>query len=426
MAKIAVDRAPSPALPRRYLLTASVWGVFAGVLLLIDGDAALQTRWAPATLALVHAFTLGVLGNAMFGSLLQFLPAAAGVHVHGGTRAGWVLHGLLNLGTALLVMGFGWMQPGLLLAAGAILAAAFALFASMLLPGVVVAHGQRLLHAGIAGAVICALVTATLGVAMLLDLAGYDGLPLLPWADVHAAWGVLGWSLGLLASVSAVVLPMFQGTRRVPAKTQMAWLGALGVVLIVGTSCVAAGQGAAVLRWGGASCLALFALAGLWLQWRAPHSRNVWLVRCWRAGLLALLAAAGVLATGGPPVLLGTLVLGIGLPWLVAGMQLEIVAFLGWIELHRRCGRGLRLPSVQSLLPEAHKAGVFAMYAVAGAALTIAATWPTPASARVAAVALMIAHALLWWRLCDVGRKVQVFVAKTQRTAPSATATRAY
>jgi hypothetical protein len=78
MAKIALDQMPSPALPRRFLLSAPLWGMVAGALLVSDGALTLQTRWAPATLALalVHAFTLGVLGNAMFGSLLQF-PAAA-------------------------------------------------------------------------------------------------------------------------------------------------------------------------------------------------------------------------------------------------------------------------------------------------------------------------------------------------------------
>lgn len=107
----------------------------AGALLLDEGALALQTHWAPATLALVHAFTLGMLGNAMFGSLLQFLPAAAGVRVRGGTRAGWALFGLLNAGTLLLVTGFRAMRTELLLAAVPTLALAFALLAAIALPG---------------------------------------------------------------------------------------------------------------------------------------------------------------------------------------------------------------------------------------------------------------------------------------------------
>jgi hypothetical protein len=106
VAKIAIDQAPPTALPRRFLLSASAWGFIAGALLFVDGEGALQTRWAPSTLAVVHALTLGLLGNAMSGSLLQFLPAAVGVRVHGGARLATLLHALLNLGALLLVAGF--------------------------------------------------------------------------------------------------------------------------------------------------------------------------------------------------------------------------------------------------------------------------------------------------------------------------------
>lgn len=410
----------------------------AGALLLDEGALALQTRWAPATLALVHVATLGMLGNAMFGSLLQFLPAAAGVRVRGGTCAGWALFGLLNAGALLLVTGFRAMQTELLLVAAPTLALAFALLAAITLPGLLAQvpllrtfgkHARVPLAAsavvqptriGIAFAVCAALVTAALGVAMLLRLTGRGGLPLLPWVDIHAGWGVLGWALGLLASVGAVVLPMFQGTRALPAKAQFVWLRMLGAVLLIGLLWAALGRDAAPLRWGGAACLALFATTGLWLQWRAPHSRNAWLVRFWRVALLALLTASGVLVADGSPVLLGVLVLGIALPWLVAGMQMEIAAFLGWIELHRRCGRGVRLPAVQTLLPEAHKAGVFAAHAIAAMALLAAATWPTPSGARVAGIALMGSYALLWWRLHGIGRCMRRFLAKAA-TSPRAT-----
>ena len=102
MARLTIERAPAPALPRRFLLCMPWWGMFAGLLLILDGDALLRSRWNPGTLALVHVFTLGVLGNAMFGSVLQFLPAAAGVRVRGLRWGSW-LHGLFNLGSVLLV-----------------------------------------------------------------------------------------------------------------------------------------------------------------------------------------------------------------------------------------------------------------------------------------------------------------------------------
>lgn len=411
MAKIAIDQAPPTALPRRYLLSASAWGFAAGALLLVEGGTVLQTRWAPSTLAMVHALTLGLLGNAMFGSLLQFLPAAAGTRVRGGARAATLLHVLLNFGVLLLVAGFHAMQPHALLAGGAVLALAFTQFAAMTLPDVLRAHGQRLLCAGIGAAIASALTTVALGVAMLFGLAGRGGLAPVAWADVHAGWGVLGWTLGLIAAVGAVVLPMFQGTRELPSKMQLAWMAMLGFVLSAGTVATASGFGSSVLRFGAALCLGFFALSGLWLQWRAPRSRNAWLVRSWRAGFVALLGAALVLVLDGPAILCGALVLGIALPWLIAGMQMEIVAFLGWIELHRRCGRGVRLPSVQALLTERHKRAVFIAQSLSAWSLLLAAAWPTPLGARIAGLALAGSQALLCWRLLGVGRHVRAFVA---------------
>lgn len=411
MAKLDLARAPPAWLPRLFLLSSCGWGVVAGGLLLAAGADALQSRWAPATLALVHAMTLGVSGNAMLGSLLQFLPAAAGVRVRGGPVAGVALYLLSNLGALLLVGGLHAMSALPLAAAGGVLAAAVLLFATMVVPGLVATAGRRLLRVGIGTAVASLLATAGLGVAMLAALAGGRGLAPLPWADVHAAWGVLGWMLGLLAAIGAVVMPMFQGTAAPSARWQGGWLAGLCLGLAVGTACVALEGRLAALRWGGAGAMAAFALAGLWLQWQARPMRHGWLRRAWRVGLCAWLAAALVLAARGPAVLAGVLVLGVALPWMVVAMQLEIVAFLGWIGLQRDCGRGLRLPAVQVLLPDGDKAWAFALQGIATMALLAAACWPGEAAAAAAGLALVAANAGTWWLLRGVGRRCGRFVA---------------
>ncbi len=74
---LALERAPPGSLPKRFLRVVPLWGLCAGVLLWQQGDVLFASRWGSGTLALVHMFTLGVFGNAMLGSLLQFLPALA-------------------------------------------------------------------------------------------------------------------------------------------------------------------------------------------------------------------------------------------------------------------------------------------------------------------------------------------------------------
>ena len=410
MAKLAMQQAPAPATPRRFLLSASAWGAAAGALLAFDGGAALASRWSGSTLALVHAITLGFLGNAMFGSLLQFLPVAAGVNVRGGRVAALWLHGLLNGGALLLVTAFRWPAWCSPQWGGMTLAMAFVLLAALVLPGMRAATGQRFLRWGMGGAVAAALVTAMLGFALALGLSGWGELPLVPLTDAHAGWGVLGWVLALLAAVARVVMPMFQGVAVASVRAQGAWQAGLYALLLVALAMALRGGALPGVRIGVGLLGLVFALAGLLLQLRAPKLRRAALTGFWMAGFVALAAAACALLTGGEAnaLLVGVLALGIGLPLLVTGMQLEIAAFLGWIELQRRCGRGVRLPGVQLLLPERDKIIVLALHGTA--ALLLLTALSHPAVAQAAGLALLLAHAAGFVALCGAGWRARRFV----------------
>lgn len=389
MAKLRLDQAPPATLPLRFLLSMPAWGAVAGVLLLVGADAPLQTRWHPVTLALVHVYALGVLGNAMFGALLQFLPAAAGVALRGSRAAPW-LHALFNLAVALLVIGLYTGARWLLFAAGVLLPTSFLWLATMLLPGLVASAAERLLRIGIGTAIGFGVATASMGGALALVLAAYR-----TWSpalvDVHASLGVLGWIVLLLAAVGRVTMPMFQGTGAPPARTQALWLTMAVTGLVLACAWHAARGGmvlAAVVAVAGAS----FAAAVLWLQQHARGSRRNALFLHWRAGSIALLLAALALlmnVRGG--LVAGVLALGIGLPLLVGGMALEIVPFVGWIALRRAVPRGAQLPGVQLLLPDAVRRRVLLVQLAAAVPLLAASLWPSPWFARLAGWSLLLA-----------------------------------
>ncbi|WP_447736218.1 hypothetical protein [Rhodanobacter soli] len=413
MTQLRLEQAPVPSLPRRFLLGAPWWGMLAGALLIVDGDAALRMRWNPATLALVHVFTLGVLGNAMFGSVLQFLPAAAGVRVRGSATFGPWLHALFNLGVLLLVAGLhqGWRTA--LVAAAVLLPLAFALLATMTLPGLLVAAGQRLLRAGFGVAIGFAVLTALLGGMLASGFAGYLALPLAALTDVHASWGVLGWVVVLMASVARVVMPMFQGTGTVREPMQAMWLGSV-LLTLFGAACWRLAGGGDWLAGAVAAHALLFAVAALWLQWRAPRLRRGPLLWSWRAGLVMLaLAALALFAGVRGGMLAAALGLGIALPLLVAGMMLEIVPFIGWIELHRRCGRGAQLPGVQRLLP-AHDKTRALLAQVPLLLLPAAVMWPSTWLARAAGLALLLAWGCMRWTLRGVPRRANLFLSTVE------------
>lgn len=412
--QLAIDAAPASAVPRRFLMAAPWWGMAAGALLLVDATALLQSRWHPATLAATHAFTLGVLGNLLFGSLLQFLPAAAGVRPHGAAGGG-PLCLLLNAGVLALTAGLYLAQTVLLRCAVGLLAVAFALFAAMTGPGLVTACGQRLLRAGLGAALLGALIAATGGVLLALALSGW---PLAPWplpllADAHAAWGVAGWVLLTLGAVSRVVMPMFLGTAATPPGVQTAWTAATLLALASASSILLADGSAIALRLAVAGAVLAFTGTALYQQRRPAPSRNGPLRAGWRSGLLALTAFALVLPWQlRGDLLAGVLGIAVALPLLAVGMQLEIVAFLGWIDLHRRCGRGRRVPGVHQLLPDAHKWRVLISFLAAVPLQLAAVMRPSTGLARAAGVAIMVSYALLWHTLRGVGRRSARFLRR--------------
>lgn len=411
---LALDAAPAPAVPRRFLMAAPWWGMAAGALLIADGTVLLQSRWHPATLAATHAFTLGVLGNLLFGSLLQFLPAAAGVRLHGAAGGG-LLCLLLNAGVLALTAGLYRVQATLLTCAACLLAAAFALFAIMTGPGLVTACGQRLLRAGLGAALLAALATATGGVLLALTLAGW---PVSPWtlpllADAHAAWGTAGWVLLTLGAVSRVVMPMFLGTMATPPGVQTSWTVATLLALASASSILLVDGSAIPLRLAVAGAVLAFTGTALYQQRRTAPSRNAALRACWRSGLLALTAFALVLPWQlHGDLLAGVLGITVALPLLAVGMQLEIVAFLGWIDLHRRCGRGTRVPGVHQLLPDADKWRVLIAFLAAVPLQLAAVLRPSTGLARVAGMALLVSYALLWHTLSGVRRRSARFLRR--------------
>lgn len=407
MAKLKLDEAPAAGLPLRFLLSMPCWAVAGGCLLLVDADAALRSRWQPATLALVHVWTLGVLGNAMFGSLLQFLPVAGSTSVRWPRGAPW-LHAALNLGVIALVAGLQTGAGSLLMTAGVLLPLAFAWLAAMVGPGLVASAGDRLLRAGIGTAVGYGVATALIGGGLALAL-GLRRAWLPSVVDAHASFGVLGWMILLLAAVARLTMPMFQATRVVPARGQAGWLMGVAALLPIGAVLQAAGVApwalVAVVVAGGAA----FALAGLHLQWPVPATRRTLLYRQWRMGFVALVLAAGALATG-QGVAAGMLAFGIGLPLMVGAMAMEIVPFVAWIDLRHRIPRGTRIPGVQRLAEDDRKRRVLQAQGVAAPLLAIAACWPQPWLVRLAALAQIAAWGLHGLTLVGVLRAQRRFM----------------
>lgn len=421
MSALDFAQAPPLARPLRWLLLSPLWGIAAGAWLAWRGEAALAGRWVPETAALAHVFALGVLGNAMFGALLQFLPVAAGCPLRLG-RAADALHVAFNLGIVALAVGLCAPSAGALALAPLLLALTPIGFAWAALPSLLARGALRALRGGIGFALIALLLTVAAGALAAFALRGDVALALEPLVDVHAGLGLLGWVLGLMAAVGSLTQPMFQGARRVPDRALAGWFALAGVALATGAALRFFADSQAGLALTLAVPGTLWVLASLILPSAANRRRGTALVQFWRIGSVALgaacvlapLAAAGWLPERGGLVA-GALVLGVGFPLIVTGMLLEISAFLAWIALRRDCPRGLRIPGVGLLVPEADKRAVLALHLAAAVALAAAVLWPA-ALARIGGGALALAHAATLAVLVRALRRARDF----QRSLPAA------
>jgi hypothetical protein len=420
---LSMERAPPQAVPLRFLLTAPWFAVAAGCVLLWGGPDAIASRWTGTVLAATHLLTLGFMAQAMLGALLQLLPVVAGVPVPRSETVAVVVHPALLLGTLGLAAGFlgggaFWFPLAMFL-----LGAAFAVYLGALAAGFARQRLQEPSARVILVAVVALLVTVVLGLVLAAGLAGLR-VPLLELTQLHAAWGILGWTLLLVLGAALAIVPMFQMTAAYPSWLRGRFAAALFTALVLWST--AAWFAWAPIRhaveWWVALAVGAVAVSTLVLQQRGKRRRqpdSTFLF--WRLGMLCLLASVAVWALGDVLRLQGSqrLALSLGVLLLpgfavsvIAGMLYKIVPFLLWLTLQLRAGG--RPPQVREILPDAKGHLQFWMHAAAivllFASITLWSGLVYPGAAALSVSAAMLGVNLL--------RAVHVARRYLERSAP--------
>ena len=413
-ALLSFDKSPPFAAPLRFFLTAPLFALAAGLLLLAEGADMFASRWSPGLLAATHLITIGFMLQVMLGALIQILPVVAGANLqHPLAVARW-LHGGLSIGALLLASGFLFAQPALL-SSGALLLginiAAFLVVTGRALYSVPTTSptigGLKFALFGLAGAV-------ALGVVLALALAQRWAVPRPALTDLHAAWALSGWAGILLAAMAYVVVPMFQLTPGYPARPSW-WLPRVLLGLVLAWTL------AALLEWPLAIALAqgLTAIAGiafavltLRLQAQRRRARADATYLYWQLGLYSTIFGLFLPLTAtvwpaladwpGYSLLVGILLLVGGFMSFIVGMLYKIVPFLAWLHLQNACGG--TAPNMNRLLPENAMQRQFMAHALAVALLLTAVVRPDWL-ALPAGAALVLANGWLLYNLMGaVGR----------------------
>lgn len=410
---LAYEDTPPLSAPLRFFLTAPLFGLVAGLVLLFDGEL-LVSRWTPGALAVVHLFAAGFMLQVMLGALLQILPVVAGAAFPAPLRIAGITHVLLGAGAASLAFGLGVGAPGAIVGGGALLACGLVIFLVASLIGLTraaPAQGASRTPRDLRLALAALGLTTVLGIVLAVALGGGVALPVaLPTlVDLHAIWAWLGWGGLLLAATSWVVVPMFQITPAYPARFTRFWAPGTLAVLLAWSLSLIAGLNALTLVL---SALLLAAAAGYALQTLKlqRNSRRTTPDAPFRAFRLSMLALLGSLAAllismvhDAPqwPVLAGVLVFHGTFAGAISAMLYKIVPFLTWLNLTQS---RIRAPNMKKLLPDPPIRNQLRLHAAALAALVVAVAAPAAAP-----LAGLLVAAEFAWLLANLLRAVRAW-----------------
>jgi len=408
-----LDQAPPLDLPMRYFLTAPLFGMGAGLLLMVEGAILLESPWAPHTVALTHLLTLGVISMVMVGALYQIIPVVVGspflqVAPGKGVHAGLTLGVLLLEGGLLL-----GQRPWTWLAMG-VLGGAFVIFLGQLALALARAPSHSVTSVSLIGAAVSLALVVGLGLLFVYQYAfGWLPLDRTALTGIHVIVAFGGWIGLLITGVGYAVIPMFYlsgGFSRIHP-----WL-----VLAFLVSGVASGIGvkAAGVRGGWAlpplvllmvaACL-FFTL--VFFQLRSRKRRIVdTTLRFWRLGLFgAPLALAVLLLEPFFPLPRGLFLFGViflmgfALP-IINGMLYKIVPFLVWLNRFSHLAGKVRVPFLNDIITPSQTLWQWRGYLLMAVLLMAGVVLGYDPLVRLAGLAMVISFGLLFRNILGAAR----------------------
>lgn len=391
-AGLSFSQAPPIRVPFRFFLSAPLFGLLAALLALWYGPSLMDSRWQPSVLALTHLMTLGFLGMAMVGAMMQMLPVVAGSPVAHPVGVARAVHVLLLPGVLLLAGGFlsGMYWPMRL--AMLLLGSGLAVFVAAVGLSLKRASSNNPTVVGMRFAVGALVVTAAIGLTLASNY-GWDWwlIERVRLTNLHLTWGLLGWVGLLVAGVSFQVVPMFQLTPSY-AKPLTRWLTtALFALLLLWSAVQMLPEGVqepAMLAVGIAAAIGftVYAAVTLRLQLQRRRKQSDVTLLFWRFGMVCLLLALALGIAGqvlpvldrvqGDNFALAFLFIAGFAVSVVNGMLYKIVPFLIWFHLQSLLMGVVRVPNMKLIMPEPGMRRQMWLHFAAVPMLVLSAFWP--------------------------------------------------
>jgi len=332
-AQLSLRQTPSLDIPLRFFLTAPLFAIIAMGLLFIKGETLFLSRWSTDFLTFTHLFTIGFMLQIMSGALLQLLPVLFGVILTNVRLWSILIHVNLTLGTFFLIMGWSFdIQISLQISWLFLLMGSFVLV-GVLVFGLFISQNQNPILISARLATIALIITLGLGLFLLVLFAWkttiYNPIFL---TKLHLSWGLIGWTLLLVAGIGYQVVPMFQITPPYPHYFSRSFSFFLFGILIGWTIGIPLEIVLAFLMMS-------FGVMTLVVQAKRLRKLPDVTLNFWRAGMVGLIVSALFYLTGfvwdfpQREILQGVLFIGGFVLPVIQGMLYKIVPFLVWLHL---------------------------------------------------------------------------------------------
>ena len=387
-ALLSFEQAPPISAPLRFFLTAPLFSILGGVLLLYSGPEMFSSRWTPSALALTHLITVGFMLQVMLGALQQLLPVVAGANFVRPQTIATLVHATITPGALFLAAAFLTYQPLLFGCAAVLLATGVTIF---IWAGARALYGVPTSNPTIRGFKLALLglsVTAVSGLLLAASLGLSLDFPLVQLTDLHLGWGLTAWGCSVLAAVSLVAVPMFQLTPEYPV-----WFARSFAMTILGT--VSLWTITDLAGWETLSTLlaallvasgAMFSVMTLTILRHSKRPKHDASHHFWRLAMSSACIACAVWFAGrfvveigswqGWPILFAVVLLYGGFISVTIGMLYKIVPVLVWLHL-QNLGKGrVPAPNMKKVLPQLRIDRQLLCHILACTLLLLAVFWP--------------------------------------------------
>jgi len=207
---LSIDQAPPISGPLRFFITAPLFGIMAGVMLLFSDSASLMSRYSMDAIVIVHLITIGLFGFIMLGALTQMLSVLAGANIPKVKLISSLSHLFLLVGLVFMVFGLQESNSIALEFASLFLGSGFL---CLILPMLYAISRVQHFTASVKGmrvSLLFALMIVLMGVYLLYGYSQNNITELHAIvANIHSVWAVFGFAGVLIIGVAFQVLPMF-------------------------------------------------------------------------------------------------------------------------------------------------------------------------------------------------------------------------